>query len=352
MSNKLVSIMLQLYVRTSQCENDRKMVCINRNTTIGGLKKYLESVFLIPSTKQIIKRCDTFNNGYILDQHDSLKCIDLGLSNESLLEILGPTLVTQHDYDISDFKLQFSDQTTIPLMPRCAILWKEADCPEHELDTCHLCNGTNKINVPLYCPFTPIINKISVSHDYMATFEIQGNINNTYDLSKRRGNYELVIIPAEFPDEKNIRIMVNDCGLGLSFITCKMNDEEGNVVRNTQFKVVIETTQNLLCRICNGAIFHGELEHSLMTWGWACEGCHCILHPKCAIDTFTQAGSVQCGCIACVQLDNTLPQPIVNENHQHTLIEIAQEPDEPPPLIPFDYGNGSESSDSDIDYFG
>lgn len=295
--------MLQLILRApSSIGNAQKAVQINRDTTIGGLKKYLESVLLIPQDKQVLRRIGS--SRCILEQHNGLKCTDMGLTDDTVLEIGGPTLVTQNVFDIEDFKLQFSgNNETISLMSRCAILWKYGDCPEHKEDEqCHICAGTNRISVPMYCPFTPVINKAALQRDFLSTIDIQGNTNCKYDITKRRGNYELAVVPTELPDNKLVRVIANDCGTGISFITCKTRNENGEYIepRKTQFRFIIESHRNAICRLCVGPIFHGENEYSPMVWAWACEGCHCILHPKCAIDNFQDAGAVQCGCIACV----------------------------------------------------
>ena len=303
--------MLQLLVRTSSNGNSFQAIQVNRDTTICGLKKYLESVFLIPYEKQILQKKGKF----IPEQYNESKCIDMGFTDDSIIDIEGPTLLTQDIYDIEDFRIQFSgNDPSISLMPRCTIIWKQDECPEHSTtDYCHICQGTYKIRVPMYCPFTPVINRNALNHDFIVTFDIQGKLEYEYDITKRRNNYELIVIPS---DRKHIRVILNDFSNGLSFITCKMANEIEP--KKTQFKYILENNiNNIFCKICMNPIFNSENINAPMVWAWACEGCNCKIHPKCAIDYFKSVGNVKCGCVACWEDGDDVPFTRMNQGESN-----------------------------------
>jgi hypothetical protein len=296
--------MLQLivYAPSSILGNNRKAIQINQDTTLGGLKQYLESVLLIPKEKQMIKLKNS--SRFLLEQHNRLKCIDIGLINDCEIDIMGQIIPIQDTYSISSFALQFSNtllHQPISLMPRCAIIWVLKDCPEHN-EECNICNRTGKITVPLYCPFTPIISNIALSQDILATIDIRGDIGHIYDTTRRRNYYQPAISLSENNDEKNVRIIASDFGRhgtnGVEYVTCQTRLEDATLTEphKTVFRFSIDSPQQTKCRICFGSLFH-DIE--VVTWGWACPGCHCVLHPKCAIEYFQETGEIKCRCIVC-----------------------------------------------------
>jgi hypothetical protein len=307
--------MLQLIIHapSSIIGNAHKAIQINQDTTVGGLRKYLESVLMIPKEKQMIKQKNS--SRFLLEQHNGLKCIDIGLLNDCEIDIMGPIIPIQDTYSIASFFLQFStmDQP-ISLMPRCAIIWVFKDCPEH-IEDCNICNKTGKIAVPLYCPFTPIISSIALAQDILATIDIQGHIENIYDTTRRRHYYQPAVSPTDNENEKNVRIICSDFGQhgtnGVEYVTCQTRLEDSTLTepQKTTFRFSIDSPQQTICRICFGPLFHGDDVLAPVAWAWACTGCHCVLHPKCAIEQFQETGEVKCRCIACISNVNANANP-------------------------------------------
>lgn len=314
--------MLQLIIRapSSIIGNAHKAIQINQDTTVGGLRKYLESVLMIPKEKQMIKRKNS--SRFLLEQHNGLKCIDIGLLNDCEIDIMGPIIPIQDTYDIASFVLQFStmDQP-ISLMPRCAIIWVLKDCPEH-IEDCNICNKTGKIAVPLYCPFTPIISSAALAQDILATIDIQGRIESIYDTTRRRHYYQPAVSPSDNENEKNVRIICSDFGRhgtnGVEYVTCQTRKEDSTLTepQKTTFRFSIDSPQQTICRICFGSLFHGDDALAPVAWAWACTGCHCVLHPKCAIEQFQETGEVKCRCIACISNVNVNGDVAGNVNNQ------------------------------------
>jgi hypothetical protein len=302
-------------------------VQLNKNCTLGTLRKYLEAVVHIPSQKQQIRLFGDESARFLEERHNGLKCTDIGLNHESLIEVEGPTFTTDRSCGIASFSIQFSDANMQPLslMPRCGLLWNETDCFDHSQEgECHLCQSTGKIMMPLYCPLTPIINYLALEQDILATFDIHGSKTCKYNMNYRRHQYPAAVINLDadgIPTEKVVRIMASDFGRGgrgLDYVTCQtavLNEAgqptgEWNQPINSQFRLCIDDPRYSVCSQCTEPIFHGAHAHDPMMWAWCCPGCRCQMHPKCAFDKFTEIGQTTCHCPGCN--GNAVRRPFMN----------------------------------------
>lgn len=269
----------------------KKSIQLNKDCTLGVLKKYLESIIHIPAQKQIIK----LKNRAFEEKHNGLKCIDIGLTHDESIIIEGPTFVDDLS-EITKFNLVLGTDQTISLAPKYGLLWIKNDCFDHVLNgECHMCKSTGSIMMPMYCQLTPIINSQLINQDILATIDIQSFKKNEKTVKFRKQQYPSVTI--DLGAEENTRIMISDIrqNCGLNYVT----PTEGQVPDNqAKYGFCIDNPEFGVCQQCTEPIFYpsdsqGVRADDLVMWVWRCSN-GCQMHPKCAFDKFTEIGKIEC----------------------------------------------------------
>jgi len=278
--------MLQLILH-----NHNRAITVNNDIAVTDLKKYLETIVHIPVEQQQI---GILGRTLLNSTHDDMKCVDAGLVDNSSIVVTGPTFAHQKMFGITKVSIQFNEKDTPPisLSPRFLLVWAEKECLSHRDNQCYTCDGTGNIMKPCYYPLTPLVNLGSEDIDFLTSLDIQGSADIEYNTAHRLRNYPSGEIKCEDSDEKITRILLADFS--------ERNTSLNHVVTDdgvSAYRFVLTSPERARCKKCYRNIFHNGTD--TVAWCWHCDTCHCMMHTKCALDSFQENGVLECMCPMC-----------------------------------------------------